>query len=290
MYFRRLQTQIDIVAKPEFSPFKKLDRVRKFITTSKPISKNVFGFYAGDDEKMIGYAGALSTFQNLRGFDGSDISTILFEEAIPKLSERSLPNEWFALMDAYETINRNREIDEGKPPVKLVLIGNSNNTAAPILVQAGLVSRIERMKQTGQQVFADPERSLLLIVLRDTKLGEEKADTAMYKFLGRDNAYTRASLDNSPPEEWGRMTASRPLREYKPVVAVGEICIYKHKSRAEWYVSGHVSGSPDRYGAGDQDLRRFRILYRMLWAAFIERRVWFENTVCEVLFVEYFNQ
>ena len=126
MYFRRLQAQIDVVAKPEFSPFKKVDRVRQYVTTARSISKNTFGFYDGD--RLLGYAGALSTFVNLRGFDGSDISYILYEEAIPKISERSIPHEFEALMDAYETINRNREIDEGKPPVKLICIGNKRIT------------------------------------------------------------------------------------------------------------------------------------------------------------------
>lgn len=285
-YLRRLQTQIDICGKAEFNPFKRLDSVYHMSTTVKSISKYSSGFYA-DDMQLLGYGLALSTFGSLRGFDGSDITSILFEECIPKAGEHRLKQEASMLWDAYETINRNREL-EGEAPVRLFCIGNSNNTAADLLVDMGLVQRVERMKEKGVELYQDRKRSLQLIVLGSTSKGEQKRDTALYRFLGSDSGYSAAALDNDPDEEWGRLNRSRPLREYRPIVTVGEITVYEHKSRYEYYVTTHRSGDPPRYGTGPMDLERFKIKYKAdLWAAMMKNKVVYERTNDEILLTKY---
>lgn len=285
-YLRRLQTQIDICGKAEFNPFKRLDSVYHMTTTVKSISKYSSGFYA-DDMQLLGYGLALSTFGSLRGFDGSDITSILFEECIPKQGEHRLKQEASMLWDAYETINRNREL-EGEAPVRLFCIGNSNNTAADLLVDMGLVQRVERMKEKGVELYQDRKRSLQLIVLGSTSKGEQKRDTALYRFLGADSGYSAAALDNDPEEEWGRVNRSRPLREYRPIVTVGDITVYEHKSRYEYYVTTHRSGDPPRYGTGPMDLERFKIKYKAdLWAAMMKNKVVYERTNDEILLTKY---
>lgn len=285
-YLRRLQTQIDICGKAEFNPFKRLDSVYHMTTTVKSISKYSSGFYA-DDMQLLGYGLALSTFGSLRGFDGSDITSILFEECIPKQGEHRLKQEASMLWDAYETINRNREL-EGEAPVRLFCIGNSNNTAADLLVDMGLVQRVERMKEKGVELYQDRKRSLQLIVLGSTSKGEQKRDTALYKFLGADSGYSAAALDNDPEEEWGRVNRSRPIREYRPIVTVGDITVYEHKSRYEYYVTTHRSGDPPRYGTGPMDLERFKIKYKAdLWAAMMKNKVVYERTNDEILLTKY---
>lgn len=285
-YLRRLQTQIDICGKAEFNPFKRLDSVCHMSTTVKSISKYSSGFYA-DDMQLLGYGLALSTFGSLRGFDGSDITSILFEECIPKQGEHRLKQEASMLWDAYETINRNREL-EGEAPVRLFCIGNSNNTAADLLVDMGLVQRVERMKEKGVELYQDRKRSLQLIVLGSTSKGEQKRDTALYRFLGADSGYSAAALDNDPEEEWGRVNRSRPIREYRPIVTVGDITVYEHKSRYEYYVTTHRSGDPPRYGTGPMDLERFKIKYKAdLWAAMMKNKVVYERTNDEILLTKY---
>jgi hypothetical protein len=288
-YMRRLQTQIDICAKPEFSPFKRLDAVRHYTTIVKSISKYSSGFFDDETGQLLGVGVALSTFGSLRGFDGSDITRIIFEECIPQAREARIKNEAASLWDAYETINRNREL-EGQAPVQLVCIGNSNDSAADLLVDMGLVSRIERMKRKGTSVYIDRSRGLLLVVLTDSDIGEQKRGTALYTFLGKNSEYTAAALENSPAEEWGGLCRNVAIKEYNPFVAVGEICIYRHKSRFEFYVSGHVSGSPPRYGSGRIDLKRFNTRYHaIIWEAYMNKSIFFENTTTEMLLQKYLN-
>ena len=285
-YIRRLQTQIDICGKAEFNPFKRLDQVYHTETPVKAISKYSSGFY-NKDKKLLGVGLALSTFGSLRGFDGSDITSILFEECIPKEGEHRLKEEASMLWDAYETINRNREL-EGQPATRLYCIGNSNNTAADLLVDMGLVSRVEKMKEKGIPIYQDKTRSLQLIVLGSSSVGERKRQTALYRFLGDESGYTSAALDNDPDEEWGARNRSRPLQEYRPIATVGELTIYEHKSRPEFYISFHRSGNPPRYGTGPMDLDRFRVRFRAkLRDGILRDRVIYESTRSEILLIKY---
>ena len=73
-FLRRTQAQTDLVSKPEFSPFKKLNSDLGWNVKTAPISKNNAAFFQADaDGQMtgspIGYTGALSTMANIRGFD-----------------------------------------------------------------------------------------------------------------------------------------------------------------------------------------------------------------------------
>ena len=80
---------------------------------------------------------------------------------------------------------------------------------------------------------------------------------------------------------------SRPLNEYKPMAAIGEICIYRHKSKSEFYVSAHKSGKPVQYTLSQSDIARFRKTYLWLQAAIICNQVYFEDKVVQILLDKY---
>ena len=113
MLLRRMQSQVDLINKPEYSPFKAVDRVDHQCTVSRSLSKYTAGFYDGQMDEhgtpqvtgdCIGYTCALSTISNMRGFDASDVDLIIFDEFIPEAHERPIKNEAAALFNAYETI------------------------------------------------------------------------------------------------------------------------------------------------------------------------------------------
>ena len=134
-FMRRTQRQLDIINKPEFSPLKPICRDTGLRFTTRSLASGIAAFYPceldNDGSEVVsgppvGITLALSTVSNLRGFDASDIDILLYDEFIPEKSERPLKNEADALFNAYETINRNRELD-GKPPLRLVCMANAND-------------------------------------------------------------------------------------------------------------------------------------------------------------------
>ena len=267
-YLRRLQTQIDICGKAEFNPFKRLDSVYHMTTTVKSISKYSSGFYDGD-LKLLGYGLALSTFGSLRGFDGSDIDYILFEECIPKIGEHRLKQEAALLWDAYETINRNREL-EGKTAVKCIMLGNANKISNPYFTGWHCMRRVLRMIQGKQFVWRSDDRTRMIILLLESPVSARKADTVLYKNANQD--FISMALDNAFRTDETKIK-SEPLKEFTHIVSVGEIGIYKHKTERRYYVSSTV-GQPfyEAFGIG---LKMFQLDYYMLRVYYMVNKKYF---------------
>lgn len=295
-FMRRKQTQLDIISKPEFSPMKPVCRFTGWQITTAPIAKGLSGYYRYEVENErqkltgapIGLNVALSTVANIRGFDASEIRLLIYDEAIPEKGETPLPHEYDKLMNCYETINRNREL-EGNPPLKLVCLANANKQTAPILEGLRLVDVLDRMDQKGQSVYFDNRRGLALIKLRDSAISAAKADTALYR-LTAGSAFADMAIGNSfAYEDRGRIR-SLPLREFIPVAFVGELALYQHKSSPMLYVSFHRSGSAQTYGTTETELMRFRrTCGPWIDSAIMADRITYETYAAQVLLTNYIS-
>ena len=295
IYMRRTQTQADMIRTDEMSPFVSLNRELgdDYLFRLKPVAKNVTGIYRkkmiGESEELslIGYIMALSTISNVRGFDTSDCALLIYDEFIGEKHEKPIRNEGMAFMNALETIGRNREL-QGKPPLKVMCMANSNDLASPLFIELGLVRYAERMLRKGIETMKISDRDIMLIIAKHSPISLKKADTALYRMAG-DTAFTQMALDNSFSLEFTEMIQSMSLREFKPLVQVGEIVIYKHKSKLLYYVTDHMSGHPDKYGTSEIDIRRFANNYYYLKISYFNRHIWFESFILQVLFERYFK-
>lgn len=286
LFLRRLQSQVELINKPEYSPFKTLDCDEGFVTVSRPLSKYTIGFYASDDTTPIGYTAALSTISNMRGFDASDVDLILFDEFIPERHERPIKNEAAALFNAYETVNRNREL-QGRPPCQLLCMANANDLGNPIFLELNLIHKAETMRAKGRQVWTDPKRGIQIVLLNQSPISSRKEMTALYRLV-QGGEYRQMAIDNDFAGDRGTVRQI-PLAELRPVVKVGELCVYQHKSDTYYYLSTHSTGSPPEYSTGPTELQRFRRNYYWLWESYMRRNVIFEETLCEILLIKYFN-
>ena len=260
------------------------------------IGNNVYGYYrtTADPETnkpvygdLMGYAVALSTIRNLRGFDLSDTDLIVYDEFIPESHERPLRNESDAFFNAYETINRNREL-QGKPPVKVLCLANANDFACPLLIGAGLVSTIEKMIRKNKYEYVNPQRGVGIWLLSDSPISGAKSQTALYKLTHgsafEDMAISNAFAGSNDPDVYGVN-----LAEYSPLVSIGEVCVYKHKSTALYYVSVHQSGSCARYSGDGIDMARFIATHKQLILAAMTGKVIYESHLMKSLFLKYCN-
>lgn len=299
IYMRRLQAQADLVKKPDMQPYKTLNRdrrwkiepfaINKYVAEFRDATTNKDGKVIPDaDSPVYGLLTSLSTFSNLRGVDGHDIKLMCLDEFIPELNERPIKGEAEALFNAYETINRNRELN-GEDPIKLICLANSNRIDNPIFLELNLIRTAEKIRKSGHEYFYDRKRRMLLIDLYKSKISEDKAHTALYDLTRGTEFFNMAIKNTFLNEERGRIE-HRPIKEYKPVVAIGEITIYKHKSNREYYVTQFRSGSPREYGTGEKDLCRFRKDCFYLWTAYMKQNIVFEEYINEVIFDKYFNK
>ena len=296
IYMRRRQTQVDLIKTPEFNPFKKLNKNEGWNIVPAPITKNHSGFYNGKMDKdgiirpegsPLGYAMALSTISGLRGFDASDVEIWCYDEFIPEMNERAIANEGSAFLNAYETINRNREL-EGEKALRFIGLSNSNTAANDIFLYLHLTEVVERMKKRGQRVWQNLDRRTMIIDLGDSEISEQKRDTALYK-MAQGTDFIGMSLDNEFIDDDFSNINSMPLVEYIPKVAIGEICIYKHKSRSEYYVSSTITGSPRRIDDTEAGKLLFRKRYDYLWKLFLNGKIIFENFYCKKVLTKFLN-
>lgn len=287
---RRTQTQTDLINKPEFSPFKPIIKDYGYNIDVKQISKNNAGIYLNLDEEgglPLGYTCALSTISSMRGFDASQAKILLWDEFIPEKHERPFKNEADAFFNAYETINRNRELS-GKPPLQVIAMANSNNLANPIFMELGLVRTIQKMRKKGQQAYINRERGIAIFDLTKSPISEQKSETAIYR-LTRGSDFEKMSIGNEfSGDKIGRVK-SKPLKEYKPIVEIGDLCIYEHKSKKTLYASTHRLGSPVHFGTGDAERARFIRAYRWIWDEYMENNIEFEEYLCEILLTKAFK-
>ena len=295
IYMRRTQTQADMIRSDEMSPFSSLHRELgdDYLCRMRSVSKNITGIYrirkeeGGDREELTGFIMALSTISNVRGFDTSDCDLLIYDEFIGEKHEKPIRLEGMAVLNAVETCGRNREIS-GRPPLKVVFMANSNDLANPLFMELGLVKTAEKMIRNKTEVQTIPERGIMMVISGSSPISKAKRETALYQMAG-DSAFTQMALDNSFSLEFMEMVKSMSLREFRPLVEVGEIVIYQHKSRLLYYVTDHRSGKPPFYGTAEIDIRRFCNNYYYLKLSYLNRHIYFESYVLQVLFEKYMN-
>lgn len=283
---RRTQSIIDLLKTEEFSPYKSINEDQGREIRLKSINKYSSGIY--DDQnggELLGYTAALSTFTNIRGFDASDVDILYYDEFIPEKHDRPIKGEAEAFLNAYETVNRNREL-KGMKPVQAVLTANANRADNPIFVYLGLVSIMERMKRQHKTIYRDDRRGILLINVEASPISEQKNQTALYRLTSGSDFQKMATENEFAFDDFGQIGA-RDLREFNPLVSIGELTIYRHKSRKEYYCCQHESGSPDHYGASEREIEAFQGRYWRLYNYYLDGFVWFSAYIDKVLFLKY---
>lgn len=289
MLMRRTQAQCDLINKPEFNPYKVIATDLNRDIRVKSISKYnalIYEYYGEDlEDKTMGYTCALSTIANMRGFDASDVTILLYDEFIPERHERALKNEGSAFLNAYETINRNRELQH-KAPLQVLCMANAFNIANAVFLELGLVGICERMQNKGQELYINKERGILIAMLNKSDISRKKADTALYRITS--GAYADMALANDFSYNDASDIKSKGLKEFKLLCTVGEISIYKHKANRKYYVSEHRTGTADIFKSDEVGLKRYQKRYGLqLYSSYMRGNVTFENMLTKSLFELY---
>lgn len=289
MLMRRTQAQCDLINKPEFNPYKAVCEDISADIKVKSISKYNAVIYEdlGEDlePKTLGYTCALSTIANMRGFDASDVKLLIYDEFIPERHERVLKNEGTAFLNAYETINRNRELKK-QEPLQVLCMANAFNIANAIFLELGLVGIAEKMQQKNQELYIDKSRGILIAMLNNSNISRKKSNTVLYKLSSGSYADMALSNDFAYNDDSG--IKSMPLSEFKLLCTVGEISIYKHKSKRQFYISEHRSGTAPVYKSDEVGLMKYRKNHGIqFYSAYMRGNVICESMLCKSLFELY---
>lgn len=290
IYMRRtaneLKTILDDDKKGEgANPFKAINKDLGTNVGFRKISDNVAGIYARTENEgklihegaPIGYGLSLSTLASIRGVDFTDCSDWFYDEFIKEKHVHALKEECEALLNAYETINRNREFFS-EPPIRLWLLANSNDIYNPIFIGLGIVAEVEKMIRTGKRDRYFKERGLAIHLLQASEsFVNQKKDTALYK-LTRGTRFYEMSLENKFSYNDFSLIGYRKLQGYTPVCKVGKGYIYKKKGDSEFYVCYSPARVVEYKTVEAQDVIRFqRQIGSKLYPYFVNGKLFFES-------------
>lgn len=289
IYMRRTQAQIDACKVPELNPYKSVNEAygRDFVMYA--LGKYTAGVYHTEEKdgsvKQVGapvaLGIALSVFANIRGIDGRGYDVILYDEFIKERHERPFAREGDAFLNAYETLNRNREL-QGRPALKAVLLSNSNDLRSPILEALGVVNLIDNMQRKGRRRGSAANGVISVYLYPDSPVSERKRNTALYQ-VANSADFTGMALANSFSRANYENVASKPLREYSPLVSVDGVTVYSHVNNGTFYVVDGIK-SQDVYTNLPNDLKSFRRGYYYLYEALLRRELWYSSAPVKIRF------
>ena len=293
IFMRRTQTEADLQAGTGSTS--DISKVMEYLGINYEfhrVHKNVsMCAYGGDGNESVDgfiYILGLSTFAKVRGMDFSDCDYILYDEFITEPHVPALKAEGFALMNLYESVNRNRELEGGRA-VKMICLSNSLNIANDIFISWDLIGAAEELTNAPDDQMIYMRNDILLIIMKNSPVSFKKAETALYRNASEE--FSAMALGNQFVLNDFTYVEPQNLKDYKAVLNVGNLYLYRHKAESRYYVTFRRASVPgDRiYKASISDLQRFRRREIRYYAAYLDGHVRFESYKCIALFEKYFK-
>ena len=273
---RRTREQAELISKPEFSPIiPVLNDLGIEYTLNKKLGHGMTGIEL--DEKLFAVVIGLTGISNLRGFSASWVDVIIFDEFIGERHERPIQNEDAAFFNAYETLNRNREL-EGREPIRVMMLANANQISSVYLSALGIMPQIERMLKKGIPEYINPKRGIYLLIMKSSPISARKQNTALYKFTNA--AFNDMAISNEFSISGKEFIRPQNTLSLQPLFAWGNLHFYKIKGSRNWYVNQKRLGNFDKVFPDDkrgEDAFLLSDLYDDFETAHLSGRVYYED-------------
>lgn len=290
IWMRRTRNELDLMLDTDkgegVSDLKVINRDFNTNLGFRKINNNVAGVYHRRENEQgklehygepIGYGLSLSTVASIRGMNFSDCSDWVYDEFIPEKHVKKLKNECDALLNAYETINRNREFN-GEKPIRLWLLANSNDIYNPIFTGLGIVSLCEKMLNRHSEHYYDKSRGLAIHILEpNPDFIKKKKQTALYR-LTSDTAFGDMALKNEFAFNDFSLIGHQKLQGYYPVCRLDDAYIWMEKSKQKIYVSYAPAKVPFYNVNHEQEIKRFQMDWgNIIYPYVINGKILFES-------------
>lgn len=221
-----------------------------------PEKNGKYTYEIKDEENTLGIATSLTLVSKMRGYDASEVTDIMFDEFIPEKHVNKINHEGDAVLNMYETINSNREL-EGQEPVRLWMLSNSNNLNSDILTAFGIRPKIEQMMKREQEY--SEYRNMTLVLAMNSPISERKRNTALYQAIN-DNQFKAMALENSFSYNDFSNIGKRNVIEYIPRCRIGKYVIMDHKANGTTYIMENEKMPVTKcYDFTDYSMKAFRL-------------------------------
>ena len=296
---RGVKTEMDMLKRNVNSPFEKIKGYGKNIIfeseTEYTASIVKISEETNEDGETIevkdniGMLSALSSIGRIRGFNGDIYSDVVYDEFIPESHLLKVRHGDDAFNNMYTTVAGNREL-EGRKPLRVWLLANSNNLDNDILKALNITSIVERMSLRGEESRIIKNRGIMILLPDSQKITEKRKQTALYRAIGGDSKFARMAYENAFAYNDYSDVDSKPIKEYKPIITAGEMMIHLHKSDKTLYVTELMKcKTPHIYIDTDYGRMTFAKDYPELKAAYLRGRITFQNMTIKNYFLSFLD-
>ena len=266
VYMRRTEEEMSLVTSNEkLNPFLKMKQEGFSIDMVKMHKTYIIGDYettAEGKHKITNTRGiglALSSVSKIRGFDGSSFSDLVFDEFIPEKIVVQRRAEGDAFLNAYTTINGNRELKRvgAHPPLKVWLLANANNLDSPIITALRLSKDIEHVIRTGKEYLI--KNGVFLAMPKSESVIEERKETALMRHLRGIGEFYGMAIENKFSYDSLDMVRPKSIKGMKPLMSIGNMYIWDNGSSL--YICGIPHRSREMYGTTPEDSIRVGLIH-----------------------------
>ena len=246
LYMRRTIKEFEMMEHdPDLNPFLKMEREGYHVDIVTKGKNRLIGHVDVNEEKTkitrkIASGMTLEEVASVRGFSGDRFSDLVFDEFIPEHIVRKRQGEGVAFLNAYVTINGNREL-EGRPPLRCWLLANSNDLTSPILSELGLTGEVERLIRTGKEYTI--KDGFFLALTKSEKIIEKRKDTALMKHLKGKGRFYEMAMENQFAYNDLSQIQSMSNKGMKCLFQFGNIYVYDN---GEIYYCCRIRGNTRR--------------------------------------------
>lgn len=296
IYLRRTDKEFKtICASPKLNPFTKYKDLGFDIDIAKsgPITYSIGEYEITDSGKVKilkerGVGLTLSNIASIRGFDGASFTDIVFDEFIPEKIVIHRKAEGDAMLNAYTTINGNREL-EGKPPLRLWLLANAFDIQSPILDAFGLVPILEKLMRTGKE-FTVTDTGICLVYFKSKKVIDKRRQTALMKHLQQTSSsgaqeFLDMALDNKFAYDRLEMVQPKDIRGWKPHIKMCGLFVYSLGPMALYVCRSPFQDKTDTYGPADK--KRCNVEHPEMFAYYNLGRLTFDSVQSMIVFKKF---
>lgn len=268
------------------NPFEELNEKYDVNFGIHAINPNLAGIYRrerksdGKDEPFgdpVGYACAMSSIAGIRGMSFHMVKRAVYDEFIPERHVKRMRAEGEAVLNAIETVGRNREL-KGEPPLYVYFLSNSNDIYNPLMVDLGLVNHVERMVNRGKKDIYMPDRKCGIHLLDPAEsFKTAKMKSSLYQFA-KGTRFAEMSLDNKFVYNDFSGTGYRNVKGLKPLCRCEEITLFVEKSGQYMYAS-YCNAKVSKYKTDNKvDRMAWQRTYRKMCREFMERGQFYYET------------
>ena len=292
---RGVKTELDMLKRNVNSPFEKIKGYegRVLFESETEYTASIVRLDKGEDDTEvktnIGMGAALSSIGRIRGFNGDIYTDVVYDEFIPESHLLKVRHGDDAFLNMYTTINGNREL-EGRPPLRVWLLANSNNLDNDILKALNITDIVERMSLRGEESRMLKDRGILILLPDSRAITEKRKQTALFRAVGGDSKFSRMAFENEFAYNDYTDVANKPLAEYRPLIRIGNVIIHLHKSDGILYVTDKMKcKTPHTYPDTERGRMTFIKDYPEIRAAYMKGRTIFQNMTVKNYFLDYLD-